>query len=198
MDQGKGQAPANAEAVPPNGANEETAALTQEQSEEAVRKETHLRVLTESKKYKQRAAEAEARLKAIEESQMSEKQQYKELYERTKAELETERKTKTELQLKTQLMPKLTAAGCRDVVDAMKLGNTSLLLQDADSDSLVGIDEYVSDLQQRKPWLFDNGRPSSVNPSLPSAGKVPLGQKQDYSRLTKEQIMDQLRSLSKN
>lgn len=197
MDQGKGQPSANVDAVPPNGANEEPQ-FNQDSNEEVIRKETHLRVLSESKKYKQRAAEAEAKIKAIEESQLSEQQQYKQLYERTKQELESTKKAQTELQLKTQLMPKLTAAGCRDVVDAMKLGNPSLLLQDEQAGSLVGIDEYVEDLKQRKPWLFESWKPSSVNPSLPSSGKVPIGTKQDYSKLSKEQIMDQLRAIGKS
>lgn len=190
----KGQAPANAdESVPPNGENEEPANAPDKET--AV--EINARLLEESKRNKQRARDAEARLKAIEESQLTEQQRYKELYENTKSKLESTQKKATELQLKTQLMPKLSAAGCVDVTDAMKLGNAALLVHDEEENSLSGVDEYISDLQKRKPYLFKSGKPSSVNDSLPPGGKVPIGNgKEDYSKLTKEQIKDRLRQLS--
>lgn len=187
MDHGEVQPTANAEAPSLNN-GEATHDDNQVDLDDVIRRETHQRVLRESQKFKQRALEAEAKANALEEAKLTEQQQYKELADRYKSELEKVRQAKTELQLKTQLMPALSQAGCRDVTDAMKLGNSELLF--GDDDSLNGVEEYVKDLQQRKPWLFDNGKPSSVNPSLPSPGRVPIGDlnKVDYSKMSKAEL----------
>lgn len=192
MDQGEVQSTSNEETPSLNSgeANQET---QQTELEDVIRKETHQRVLKESQKYKQRAMQAEARLNEFEEKTLSEQKQYRELAERYKGELEQIKTAKAELEIRTQLLPELTKAGCRDATDALQLGNRELLLHDGDS--LVGVDEFVSDLQKRKPWLFESGKPSSVNPSLPSPGKVPGNGKIDYSKLSTEEIRQKLREL---
>jgi hypothetical protein len=193
MDQGEVQVEANAE-TPSLNNGEATPETNQVELEDVIRRETHQRVLTESRKYKQRAVEAEARLNSLEEAQLGEQQKYKELADRYKSELETIKTAKTELQLRTQLIPELSRAGCRDASDALQLGNRELLF--GDGDELNGVDDFVKDLQQRKPYLFDVGKPSSVNPSLPTPGAVPsVGEKEDYSKLSSEEIMNRLKAL---
>lgn len=183
------------DATPSLNNGEATHEATQEALDEVVRKETHQRVLRESQKYKQRAMEAEAKAGALEEAKLAEQQQYKELAERYKVELETVKKAKTKLQLESKLLPALTQAGCRDVTDAMKLGNEELLF--GVDESLEGVDEYVKDLQTRKPWLFESGKPSSVNPTLPSGGlKVQSGRK-DFSEMSVEELDAEIKRLDK-
>jgi len=193
MDQGEVRPTANAEAPQPNSQGESHE--SQETAEAIVRRDTHLRVLKESQKYKQPAVEAETKLKTFEETMLAEQQQYKELAEHYRSELNEVKTAKTELQLRTQLLPELAKHGCRDATDALQLGDRKLLMHDPDSESLIGVEEFVKDLQQRKPWLFDNGKPSSINPSLTSVGKVPIGGKEDLSSLTKDEIKARLKSL---
>ncbi len=198
MDQGEVLPTANAEAPSLNSGEATPEQQTQAELDDIVRRETHQRVLNESRKYKQRAVEAEAKANALEEAKLSEQQQYKELADRYKTELDQIKQAKTELQLRTQLLPELTKAGCRDAVDALQLGNRDLLLQDPSGDDLVGVDEFVKDLQSRKPWLFENGKPSSVNPSLPVPGKTPVtAGNDDYSKLSTDELWARLKSLDK-
>jgi hypothetical protein len=80
-------------------------------------------------------------------------------------------------------------------MDALQLGNRELLLHDGEA--LVGVDEFVKDLQSRKPWLFDAGKPSSVNPTLPSPARVGPAGKPDYSKLSTEELRQRLRDLGR-
>ena len=193
MSEGEVQSTENSET--PSLNNEDESQETQV-ADEVVAKATHQRVLGESRKYKERMVHAEAKIKEIEESSLSEQKKYKELYERAKGDLKVVNESHTKLQLKTQLIPALTKAGCIEVNDAMKLGNTDLLLQDPDDNSLQGVAEYVKDLQQTKPFLFTAGKPSSVNQSLPAPGKVPIaGTETDYSNLSTDEIKKRLKAL---
>lgn len=196
MDQGEVPVSTNVEPTQPNGASESQESQTT--LDEMIKRETHQRVLKESQKYKQRAVEAEAKNNQLEEAKLNEQKQYKELADRYKSERDELKATTTTLQLKTQLMPLLTQAGCRDVVDAMKLGNNELLLSDPDNDKLVGVEDYVKDLQLKKPWLFDTGKPSSVNPSLPSPGNSSgVGSKEDINNLSVEEVNKRLAQIDK-
>lgn len=184
----------------PNGdqlpSNEVKNNQTTDNQDDFVQRDTHMRVLSESKKYKQRAIEAEARAKSLEEAKLTEQQQYKELAERYKKENESLKSNYTELQLRSQLIPKLVSSGVRDVEDAMKLGNTDVLMHDPDSDSLLGVEDFVKDLKTRKPWLFDSGKPSSVNSSLPASdlNRPTATRKEDLNSLSRDEIMKRLKS----
>lgn len=177
--------------------NNEEESQENQVTDEMVTKVTHNRVLGESRKYKQRMINAEAKVKEAEDTRLTDQQKYKEAYERTKVELESEKKSKAHLQLKTQLIPALSKAGCIEITDAMKLGNNDFLIQDPDSDSLDGVDAYVKDLKQNKPYLFVSGKSSSVNESLPAPGKPQESRKNklDFSHLTKAEVQTKLREL---
>lgn len=192
----QGSVPSTANAETPSLNNEDAKPETQVELEDVIKRETHQRVLKESQKFKQRAMEAEAKANSLEEAKLTEQQQYKELAERYKTELVSVKEAKTKLQLESKLLPALSSAGCREVTDAMKLGNNDLLF--GADDQLEGVDEYVKDLQHRKPWLFDNGKPSSVNPALPSGGlNVEVNSKPDYASMTAEQLDAEIAALDK-
>lgn len=196
MDQGEVLPTVNTEAPSLNSGEESPTEKTQVELDDVIRRETHQRVLKESQKYKQRAMEAEAKASALEEAKMSEQQQYKELADRYKSELDKVKQAQVELQLKTQLVPALSKAGCVDPSDAMQLGNQELLF--GAEGSLEGVEDYVNDLKQRKPYLFDAGKPSSVNPSLPSAGDVAsVRNTKPVSEMSESEIRQQLRELTR-
>jgi hypothetical protein len=170
------------------------AAGDDETAAELVRRETHDRVLKESQKFKTRALSAEDELTALKKSQLEKQQEYKTLWEQSETKLKELQKREVALRLTTSVGELASKAGCVSVTDLMAVGDTDLLNYDTETGQVHGADLFVEKARKDKPWLFSNGKSTSVNGALPGGTKV-AGGKEDLSKLSKDEIMSRLRAL---
>lgn len=157
-----------------------------ETHEETVRRETHQRVLKESQKYKQMLSEYKTKYEEMENTRLKEQDNWKALAEKLQEENSGLKGTLGVLAIKSQLTPKLIEAGCVDVDDALALGSNDLLVHD--EGQISGVEQFLEDLRQRKPYLFTSKIPSSVNTAHPSGGLKYETPKKDFSSMTLEEL----------
>lgn len=135
------------------------------------------RALADLHKFKSRANDAEAKVKAIEESRLAEKEDWKSLAERREAEAKEANEKAQRIQDSYLGEKKHTAV--REA--ALKLGMRPEAIGDLDLFSLdgvviettdkgvkvVGADAFVQSLKNSRPYLFGQGAPISVNSTVP-------------------------------
>ena len=182
---------AEAGAVAPVGNADETKVTDQSVVNQLSAKE--LELLTENKKYRVRAQESEKKLKAIEDETLKIQQNHEERANRFSSELQTVKAEKTALLRRVSLEPALRAAGCLDMSTAIQIGKADLLMEEGGS--LTGVDDFVADLKQGKPYLFSSQTPSSVNASMPNGGLKQEPKTEDLSTMSKADLMAKLRAL---
>lgn len=136
-----------------------------------VAKDTHSRVLSESRKYKERAQEAEKRLQEIETKKLEEDGKYKELAESYQQKLQSQQRVNMSLAVQAAVSEPARKAGCVNVDDLLKLGDASLLEYDADTGTVSGADHFVESAKNTRPWLFQQPQRPVTNPATP--GGVP-------------------------
>lgn len=198
MDQVNETLDAKAEETASNDAEDnDVVQVSKETVEDLVRRETHDRVLKESNKWKHRALAAEQKVESSERETLESQAKWKELYEQTRTKYEEAQQREVSLKLGNAVTKKASEVGCLNVDDLMSLGDTSLLNYDPETGEVHGVDMFVEQAKATKPYLFSSKVPSSVNSTLPSGGlKVEPG-KEDYSKLSKDAILERLQALDK-
>jgi hypothetical protein len=154
--------------VTPDQAN---ASAGNESQENASKTETaaqvNERLLRESKEYKQKYLETKRALEGREKAEQEEKGRFKELYEAERQKNEQIRKMMVKSSVERSVAEHAVKAGCVNLEDLLKLGDTKLLQFDEESGTVMGVDLFVEDAKKRKPYLFTASKTPTINPSTP-------------------------------
>lgn len=134
---------------------------------EAVKYDTHYRVLQESKKNKERAQLAEKELERLERQRLEEEGKIKELWERDRGELEKLRSEVKLKEIRAQVTSVAMKEGCVDVDALLAVGNKQYLEWDDDDFTLKGVEDFVAAAKRDKAYLFRSNKQSLVNPAIP-------------------------------
>lgn len=164
-------------------------------ADELVKRDTHLRVLKESQKYKQRALEAEQKLEADQKAQLEEQGRYKELADTYKTRLEELTRREATTSLTTAVQSIASKEGCVDVNALMKLGNSELLQYDSAAGTVEGVELFVQDAKEKVPYLFKAGSTPKINAVTP--GGALNNTSKHLNDMSQEEIMAELRKLEK-
>lgn len=199
---------ANADAPAPNGmqTNQISEGQTQtnsqtadadEKSQQSEPTDFNERLLSESKKFKQRAMAAERELKKLQEQALEEEgkaverakyweEKYKTLNQQTMAQ-----------KIQSAIEAKARALGAPNPEAVVKLGNYDIIDYDPDSASVDGVEQFVDDVKKKYPVLFGQVKTPTINPSVPTPGQGGFNMNKDYSNLSKEQILAELKKIGK-
>lgn len=139
------------------------------------------RLLAESKKYKQRAQDAEKRLKQLADLQKSEQGKYKELFEERESEVKNLRLKIQEFAVRNTVIPKATESGCVDIEALFRLGDMETLEIDEDGD-VHNVDGFLENAKKRYPYLFSQTPKATINPKIPASGPSPKTDLKSMSR----------------
>jgi len=139
--------------------------LNQFQEQLELAKQSKDRMLEESKSWKSKFQEANAKLEEKETADLESKEEWKELLDKTKNEkfhLENDLKTarKRNLQQKINFEVARYAGNAHDVNDVISALDENLL--SVENDDVLGIEEAVKKLKGEKSYLFDTKRPGTV------------------------------------
>lgn len=168
---------------------------TKEPEKKLVPFDNHKRALDDLHKYKNNSKELEAKLNAIEEERLKEKQDYKALADRYKAESEAHGRKLREVNAliersqKFQALERVAAeAGIRpEAIEDLELLPLDRLELETTSNGrfmVNGVKDYVEDLKQRKPHWFKKDKPPAVNSG--GGGAKPTGD----GKLTARDVLD--------
>jgi len=166
------------------GEQETTAPATSELNE---------RVLAESKQYKKKYQDTKAKLEELEKSKLQEQSQYKELWQKSEEKYQGLYKSLVKEKVRTAVTNHALKAGCVDVDDLLKLGNTQLLQIDEESLDVQGADVFVDEAKKSKPYLFPGQKAPTINSATP--GGVVKGSQKTIKEMSKDEILAQLRAL---
>ncbi len=134
------------------------------------------RLLKESKKFKEKwqtaQKERDALLAEKEEAErktLEDQARYRELYEKTKGDLDKERTAvRTERKL-SSIRAKAQEMGCRDVDLVVQLGRDDGLIQwSEDERAFHGVETFLESLKETKPYLFEQSSTPTINATVPS------------------------------
>ena len=175
----------------------------QETEQEAkVSRDSFLKAVSEKKSWQTKARDLEAKLKEIEEKQLSEGQEFKTLYEKTKKELD-ENKTNSDkakklfaykvFEREATEVARQKGADERALKAILKAGDFSEVEIDYDTFEINRgqLEEAITKMQKDSPFFFTKkaSAPKDVSPGNGgSVGGKPL------SELTKDEIIQRLRS----
>jgi hypothetical protein len=177
---------ANAENPAANAATDTTVEVEAASAANAVENtdsNSKARLLDESKKWKQRAIEAEKKLQDQTLAEHQKQGKFKELYEASETKYKTLLKTLVDEKVSGSVKEVAGKMNCISSEAAMKLGNKSLLVIDNESLEVTGVETFMDDLKKNHPYLFNNKVAPTVNPSVPP---TPLA---SDAKLTKEEFM---------
>jgi len=182
------------------------------ENKKTVPLENHKRALDDMHKFKTRAQELESKLNAVEEERLKETQNFKSLWEKSKAELDAEKKKRESLESNVTRSLKFNAlhraaveSGIRDeaIADLELLDITGVELETTDKGryTVQGTKEYIENLKSTKPHWFKKDKPPVVNSGgggakPPAEGKLTASKVNELERMwksgraTKEQYMD--------
>jgi hypothetical protein len=138
------------------------------------------RLLEESKKWKERAVKAEKELEAKSKAEQAEKGQYKDLYEKEQEKFSNLRKSFLKEKINSSVSVVATKHGCVDTDALLRLGNLEHLQFDEDTGMVHGVDTFVEETKKARPFLFNQAKPPTINPTAPG------GQSMGSGRITKE------------
>jgi hypothetical protein len=161
---------------------------TESESEDSVIETTETktdssldRLLAESKKYKQRAQDAEKQLKRLADLQKSEQGKYKELFEEREKEVSSLKLKIQEFAVRNTVIPKATEMGCVDIEALFRLGDMGSLEIDEDGD-VHNVDGFIESAKKRYPYLFNSTPKATINPKIPASGPSPKADLKSMSR----------------
>jgi len=181
------QTPANAELV--------NAADTKE-LDPAQLKATNERLLAESKKNREAYLKSKQELDRKESEYKAKLEQdgkYKELYEKSAADLANLKKQNMFQTVQNQLRSAAEKAGFVKPDTILKFGNQNLLTHDEESGAVYGIDAFIESVKQELPQLFTATKTPVINPMTPNGN---LGNRaKSLKELSTDEIMAQLRAL---
>lgn len=157
------------------------------------------KVIEQRQALKREKKELEDRLQAIEKDKAEKQGEYKKLYESSAAKYEELRTSWLKDKVTNSVQAALLKAGCADAELALAAGKSELLEFDENEGKVDGVDAWIEELKQRKPILFQSVKTPTINPSTPGGGlrETATIQGEDLSKLSSEQILNKLRSLSK-
>jgi vacuolar-type H+-ATPase subunit I/STV1 len=141
------------------------------------------RLLEESRNYKKRAQEAEKKLQEQEKKKLEEEGKYKELSESYQEKLENQQKINMRLAVRTAILEPATKAGCVDIEDLLKLGDGSFLQYDAETGEVTGSEEFVQNLKNAKPWLFQQATKPVTSQAIPGGSPSNAPKKETLEEL---------------
>lgn len=155
-----------------------------EPEKKVVPVENHKRALDDLHRYKNTAKELEARLNAVEEERLREKQDFKALAERYKAESEANSGKLREVNALIERSQKLAAleraaleAGIRpeaiDDLESLRLDTIQLETTSNGRFIVNGVKDFVEDIKSRKPHWFNKAKPPTVDSG--GGGAKPTG-----------------------
>ena len=175
-------------------ANAEQTEAAVEQEGQTQAPEVESRLLAESKEYKRKYQATKAKLEELEKSKLQEQSQYKELWQKSEEKFQNLYKTLVKEKVRSAVSDKAAKAGCIDVDDLLKLGNTQLLEVNQETLEVEGVDVFVDEAKKLKPYLFMAQKTPTINTTTPGGGTLKAGVKQ-LKDLTKDEILAQLKSL---
>jgi hypothetical protein len=159
------------------------------------------KILSELKSERQKRRELEEKLSKAEQDKLAAEGNKDEMIKSLQAKLtKSEQRTKelygsmAKKTLTAQVKAEATKAGCIDPDAVMALADLSELEVDAetfeaDADAIT---EMVASLKKSKPYLFSKPGPK-INGKMPGGGGKE--EKEDFSKLSKEQIRERLREM---
>jgi hypothetical protein len=161
------------------------------------------KILGELKSERQKRRELEERLNQLESDKLKAEGNKDELIKSLQTKLEKSEKRTKELYgsmaqktLNAQIKAEATKAGCIDPDAVMALADLSDLEVDAETfeADAEAVTEMITGLKKSKPYLFSKPGPK-INTKLPGGGGK--GEKEDYSKMSKDQIREKLREMDK-
>jgi hypothetical protein len=157
------------------------------------------KVIEQRQAEKKARKELEEKLHAIEKKAAEEQGKYKELYEKRESQYNELYGSWLKDKVQSSVQKALIKAGCIDDELALTAGRSELLEFDESTGKVDGVESWLQDLKERKPVLFQSVKTPTINPATPGGGlretaTVPV---EDVSKLSKEQILNKLRLMSK-
>lgn len=183
-----GDATANADAGDTATGNE-----NQEQQTLDQLKSTAARLLAESKKYKADAAKAKKEKDDLLATQAQEQGRYKDLYEKSKVDMETFKKQLKLEKVNGAVKSAAEKAGFVYPEKALKYGNAELLQYNEDSFEVHGVETFLDDLKKDVPQLFQQNKNPVINPATPSGSAIKLNK--PVKEMTSAEIIAQIKAL---
>jgi len=150
------------------GVNEEektSQESTNVQPSESNDADVNIRLLEESKAWKAKAKYWEKQLKEREDKEKQDQGKWQELFQTTKSENEKLSEMLLEQGVKIAVYQKAT--DCVDLDALISLGDKTFLAVDDDSGKITGVDEFLQNARNQKPYLFQGPGMPKVNTTSP-------------------------------
>lgn len=176
--------------------NEEIQTVNADAVDDLIKKETHLRVLKESQKNKQRAVSAEKERDQLRNAKLESEGKYREIAEGLQLKVDRMSKREVERELNLGVSPLALKEGCVDVNSLMKLGDTDLLTYDAENGRVSGAALFLQEAKTKHPFLFAKNSQATINPLTPDATVRKTGAK-PVADMTSKEILSELKALPK-
>lgn len=125
------------------------------------------RLLSESKKFKARALQAEKELADLKKKANEEQGNFKALYEDLHKKHQGLQGQVVKEKISSAVSKEAVKAGCIDPDALLKLGNRELLQYDEESFAVYGADSFVEDAKKQFAYLFKSENKSAINPLTP-------------------------------
>lgn len=196
---GKEVDPANAGQTPANAADQGEGTPDQTPDlDPAALKATNERLLVESKKNRENFLLAKKELDTQKKQALEEQGKFKELYEKSAADLAAMKKQAMVRDVNFALQKAAEKAGFVKPESILKFGNQELVTYDENTGSVYGIEAFLESAKAEYPMLFGSQKNPVVNPQVPSANPKGGTAGKPLSALSKDEIMDRLRALPKH
>lgn len=138
-----------------------------EQKAPEVVADVNARLLEESKRNKAKAQELKAKLDEIEKKSLLEKEQFKDLYEKSEAKYQGLWKSLVKERVRSSVSEVAAKQGCLSVDDLLKLGKSDLLQIDEETLEVSGTELFVEEAKKSKPYLFQSTKTPTINATTP-------------------------------
>lgn len=125
------------------------------------------RLLEESKHWKSKAQEYKKQIEDAQKQKAAEQGEFKELYEKTKAQHDDLYKKFVGEKVKMSVSQVASKHGCVDVEALMRLGNVDLLRFDPETAEVHGADIFVEEAKKNKSYLFQLKQSVATSPMTP-------------------------------
>jgi hypothetical protein len=164
---------ANAQSTPANA--EGGAGDMHEDTEQPSTADVNSRLLRESREWKAKYQALKHEREEAEKRRLESQQEWKTLAEKLSSENKSLKDSFVREKIRASVHDKALRAGCINVEDLLKVGNTGLLQVDEETYQVQGTEVFVEEAKRLKPYLFqqskNSGKTSTINSVTP--GGVP-------------------------
>ena len=159
---------ANASATDANATETEQVEHLDSEGQQTENESSPDRLLTESKKWKARAINAEKAIKEQQKRAQEEQGKYRELYEQRDKQFKELNVKIIKEKIHSSVKSVAAKAGCVDPDAVLALGDMSLLQIDEDNGDVFGAETFVEHVKKTKPYLFQALKVPTINAASPS------------------------------